>query len=161
LPVDDDAAMRERFVFPDLREVTFFGVDLGRATFRDVDLSGARFSHALLVDVAVDGEIDRLVVNGVDVTQYVNERDEWFDLRSRVRFTGVDGAQAAWPRFVAAWEEGIERARRAAHLGQLDASGADAEVEVHENGTNAIGECIGVVFEEHIHHLRYALGDLE
>jgi hypothetical protein len=36
-----------------------------------------------------------------------------------------------------------------------------AEVEVLENGASAVHDCIGVVFEEHFQHLRYALRDLD
>lgn len=35
------------------------------------------------------------------------------------------------------------------------------EVEVLENGASAVHDCIGVVFEEHFEHLRYALRDLD
>ncbi|MEO6570226.1 MAG: DinB family protein, partial [Ilumatobacteraceae bacterium] len=188
----------------------------------------------------VDGEIARLVVNGVDVTTYVNERDEWFDLRSRVRPTDVDSIRDGTPVFVAAWEAAIQRARalpreqqhasvdgewsfvqtlrhlvfatdkwftvpvggggfhatglpntgsadfgwdgldpaaapslddaigvwrdrwdRLQHdVAGLDPAGLDVEVEVLENGTTAVHDCIGVVFEEHFEHLRYATRDL-
>jgi uncharacterized protein YjbI with pentapeptide repeats len=59
----------EQFEFQGLSDSEFWGVDLQRSTFRDVDLSGARISHARLDDVVVDAEIDRLVINGVDVTE--------------------------------------------------------------------------------------------
>ena len=60
--------MAEQFEFQDLSDSVFWGVDLQRATFRDVDLMGARISHARLANVVIDAEIDRLVINGVDVT---------------------------------------------------------------------------------------------
>lgn len=101
--------MAEEFEFMDLHEAVFWGVDLRDATFRDVDLTGVRVSHARLVDVAIDAEIDRLTVNGVDVTSYVNERDPWYRLRSRVRPSDPDGMRDAWQTFNAAWEEMIER----------------------------------------------------
>src|SRR4051794_12543893 len=104
--------MAEQFEFRDLADAVFWAVDLKRATFRDVDLMGARISHARLVDVDIDAEIDRLVVNGVDVTAYVNERDEWFALRSQLHPTELDAMRAGWPVFVEAWGNAIERAQR-------------------------------------------------
>ena len=61
----------------DLNGATFWGAELRGATFRDVDLTGARISHAYVVDVEIDAKVERLVVNGVDVTDYVNEHDPW------------------------------------------------------------------------------------
>ena len=219
----------------------FWGVDLQRATFRDVDLMGARVSHARLVDVVIDAEIDRLVINGVDVTAYVNERDEWFALRSQLHPTDPGRMGQGWQAFVAAWGGAIERARRLPeeqrtrsvdgewsfvetirhlvfgtdkwfvvpilgggfhpiglpnsgsadfgwpgldadadptlddavaawaqrsatlreYLDSVDAAALTAEVDVLENGRTAVHDCIGVVFEEHFEHLRYALRDLD
>ncbi|MDY7103614.1 MAG: DinB family protein [Actinomycetota bacterium] len=233
--------MAERFEFRDLSGAEFWGVDLQRATFRDVDLTGARVSHARLVDVAIDAEIDRLVVNGVDVTAYVNQGDEWYDLRSRVRPADPAAMREAWQSFLVAWGGLIGRAevlpdeRRHAsvdgewsfvqtlrhlvfatdkwftvpvlggafepiglpnsgsadfdwpgldatvepafddavaawrdrwrtvgeHLDELEHGALAAEVEVLENGTATVRDCVGVVLEEHFQHLRYATRDLE
>ena len=233
--------MAKEFEFEDLSDAVFWGVDLHRARFRDVDLSGARISHARLVDVAVDAHIDRLVINGVDVTDYVNGRDQWFALRSQLEAAEPDGLQAGWRDLTAAWELAVDRARalpdeqrRASvdgewsfvqtlrHLvfatdkwftapvggGGFDPMGLpnsgsvdfgwpgldrsadptfeeavqtwrdragrlrhflhdvtrDAlqpDVEVLENGANAVGDCIRVVLEEHFQHLRYATRDLD
>lgn len=103
--------MAEQFDFQDLSDAMFWGVALQRATFRDVDLMGARISHARLTDVVIDAEIDRLVINGVDVTAYVNERDEWFALRSQLRPTEPDGMRRGWHAFRTAWGNAIERAQ--------------------------------------------------
>ncbi|MEY3493845.1 MAG: hypothetical protein RL413_1263, partial [Actinomycetota bacterium] len=54
----------KEFEGQDLSGADFWGVNLRDSKFRDVDLSGARISHARLVDVTIDAEIDRLVVNG-------------------------------------------------------------------------------------------------
>jgi hypothetical protein len=231
----------EEFEFRDLSGSVFWGVNLEGATFRDVDLTGARFSHARLVDVVIDAEIDRLVVNGVDVTDYVNERDEWFALRSQIRPDDASSMQSGWQVITAAWVAAIERARRLGegpchasvdgewsfvqtlrHLvfatdkwftapilgGTFHAIGIpnsgsagfgwpgidttvaptfddavdawedrsrqlrqyieiveptalSATVDVLENGTTPVSECIGVVFEEHFEHLRYAMRDLD
>ncbi|CAN5824041.1 hypothetical protein BH24ACT5_BH24ACT5_12490 [soil metagenome] len=103
--------MGEQFDFQDLSDAVFWGVDLQRATFRAADLMGARISHARPTDVVIDAEIDRLVVNGVDVTLYVNARDEWFALRSQLRPTEPDRMRQGWHAFHTAWANAIERAR--------------------------------------------------
>ena len=233
--------MAEEFEFQDLSDAVFWGVDLRRATFRDIDLMGARMSHARLADVEIDAEIDRLVINGVDVTAYVNERDEWFALRSQLRPTDPGSMRQGWQAFMTAWGSAIHRAQglpdeqrhasvggewsfvetlrhlvfatdkwfivpilggafnplglpnsgsvdfgwpgldRAAapsfedavaawqdragklrdHLDDVEPAALTAEVEVLENGTSVVHDCIGVVFEEHFHHLRYATRDLD
>jgi hypothetical protein len=233
--------MAQHFEFQDLSDAVFWGVELQRATFRDVDLTGARISHARLADVVIDAEIDRLVINGVDVTAHVNERDEWFGLRSQLRPTDVDSMQKGWPVFLAAWDGAIERAQGLAderrhesvdgewsfvetirhlvfatdkwftvpilggafhpmgipnsgsadfgwpgvdaaadptfddavaawrdrtrqlrdHLDVIEPAALTVEVTVLENGASAVHDCIGVVFEEHFQHLRYAIRDLD
>lgn len=233
--------MAEEFEFRDLSDSVFWGVDLHRATFRDVDLTGARVSHARLVDVAIDAEIDRVVINGVDVTAYVNERDEWFTLRSYLHPTEPARMREGWRDFVAAWTSTIERAqalpdeqrhasvggewsfvntirhlvfatdkwftvpilgaifhpiglpnsgsanfgwpgldatadpsfddavsvwgergnRLRDYLDAVEPAALTVEVEVLENGASAVHDCIGVVFEEHFQHLRYAIRDLD
>jgi hypothetical protein len=231
----------EEFEFQDLRGASFWGVDLTGATFRDVDLLGARITHARLVDVEIDAEVERLVVNGVDVTAYVNEHDPWYGLRAHIRPTDPDGARRGWAAIDPAWTAAIDRARGLPdeqrhtsvdgqwsfvqtlrhlvfatdkwftapvaggafhpiglpntgsidfgwpglalaaeptfdeavaawrdrwdglrrHVADITPAAMDAEAEVLENGTSAVHDCIGVVYEEHFQHLRYALRDLD
>jgi hypothetical protein len=94
-----------------LSGAVFWGADLSGATFRDVNLTGVSFSHVWFVGVEVDGLVDRLVVNGVDVTGYVNERDPWYPLRTSLRPSDPGGMVAAWTSLDAAWEVTIDRAR--------------------------------------------------
>jgi len=96
----------------DLGGAMFWGADLREARFRDVDLSEARISHALLAGVEIDGFVDRLVVNGVDVTAFVNERDRWHPLRSVLRVSDPEGMRAGWAALREAWAAATERARR-------------------------------------------------
>lgn len=102
--------MPEEFEDRDLSEAVFWGVRLRGAAFRDADLSGARFFHTLWSDVSIDGVIDRLVVNGVDVTDYVNERDRWFPLRNRLEPTTGADMRAVWSELSAEWRALHERA---------------------------------------------------
>lgn len=94
----------------DLSNAIFWGVDLRRAMFRDVDLTGARVFHAQLTDVDVDGIVERLVVNGVDVTDYVNAHDAWYPLRTMLRPTDPAGMLAAWDELDRRWAATCERA---------------------------------------------------
>jgi hypothetical protein len=80
-----------------------WGEDLRDAVIRDCDMTGARITHSMVRDVEIDGIVRRLVVNGVDVTDYVNERDEWFAIRSKLFPTtkadmaaGLAALEAAW-----------------------------------------------------------------
>ena len=183
--------------------------------------------------------IDKVVINGVDVTAYVNERDPWYPLRGMLRAPNPEGMRATWAALEEEWAKTITRAQAlpepALHesvddewcfvqtlrhlvlamdkwftapiLGKLppdrfaehrlrrlpvarprvrpDAvchgharrarGSADAlsrlsrigptsdltrPVDVLENGTNPVHECIYTVFEEEFWHNRYALRDL-
>jgi hypothetical protein len=102
--------MADEFVGRDLRDATFWDVDLRRARFRDVDLSGVTVSHARLEDVDIDGFVERVTINGVDVSPYVNERDPWYPLRALIRSSSPDGMRAAWDALEQTWAETLDRA---------------------------------------------------
>jgi hypothetical protein len=232
--------MAESFEGQDLSGATFWGVDLSGAHFRDVNLTDATVKNAWLVNVDIDALIDKVVINGVDVTAYVNERDRWHPLRAMLRPPDPEGMRAAWTALEDVWATTIERARKLPEaklhesvngewsfvqtmrhlvfamdkwftvpvLGEgfdpmvLPNSGSDdldwpgrdrtadptlAEalevragraqrlreylatvtamelektVEVLENGTTPIRECVYTVFEEEFEHNRYATRDL-
>ena len=224
----------------DLAGSVFWGADLSRALFRDVDLTGTRISHAWVVDVEIDAWVERLVVNGVDVTDYVNERDPWHPLRSMLRPAAPEEMRTTWAALEAEWGKTVARASglpeealhesvdgewsfvqtlrhlifamdkwftapvlgEAFHPAGLPNSGSvdfpwpgldydlrpslsealavraerverfrdflaavepaelDRPVEVLENGTNPLLECVFTVLEEEFWHNRYALRDL-
>jgi hypothetical protein len=232
--------MPEEFMFQDLSGATFWGVELKGATFRSVDLTGAVVSQSQLVGTTVDGFIDGLVVNGVDVTAYVNAHDTWYPLRAQVHAgdlntmrTALGGLEQTWAHTLARasklapqrlresvggeWSfvetlrhlvfafdkwcgapvlgEGFDpmgipnsgsrdigwpgldfdanpslddvlaaRVRRWAklrdYLGGATAADLERAVEVLENGTCPIRECVHTVFEEEFEHHRYAIRDL-
>jgi len=87
----------------DLAESVFWGADLSGATFRDVNLTGASISHAWLVDVTIDALIERVVINGVDVTDFVNQHDEWYPLRAKLRPTTPAEMVETWRMIEAEW----------------------------------------------------------
>ena len=77
----------------DLEGAVFWGADLSGARFRDVNLTDAKISHAWLVNVDIDALVDTVVINGVDVTAYVNERDPWYPLRAMLRPSNPEGVR--------------------------------------------------------------------
>lgn len=95
----------------DLQGAVFWGADLSGALFRDVNLTGVRITHALLTDVDIDATVERLVVNGVDVTDYVNERDPWFPLRAMLQPTDPADMRATWSLLEAEWGATIAEAQ--------------------------------------------------
>jgi hypothetical protein len=103
--------MPEEFEDRDLSGSTFWGVDLSGSLFRDVNLTNLRIEGAWLVNVNIDALIDNVVVNGVDVTAYVNENDRWYPLRSMLRAPDPDGMRAAWSALEDVWAATIDRAR--------------------------------------------------
>ncbi len=94
----------------DLAGAVFWGADLSGARFRDVNLTDSTISHAWLVNVDIDALIDHVVINGVDVTAYVNERDPWYPLRAMIRPTDPEGMRAAWAALDGEWATTIAAA---------------------------------------------------
>jgi hypothetical protein len=102
--------MPESFEYQDLSGAEFWGVELRGATFRDVDLTDATFTRVFLVNVDIDALVDRVVVNGVDITDYVNERDPWYPLRAQIRSTEPAGMLTALTAMEAASGATLARA---------------------------------------------------
>ena len=111
-----------RFEQVHLQRARFHQVHLNEADFDDVDLTGARFREAWFKDVVmrgvgflntrIDGEIEGLTVNGVDVAPLVQaelERREP-DL-AKMRPTDPDGVRAAWDILERLWAGTVGRAR--------------------------------------------------
>jgi DinB superfamily/Pentapeptide repeats (8 copies) len=89
----------------------FWGADLSGARFRDVNLTDATISHASLVNVDIDALVDRVVINGVDVTAYVNDRDPWYPLRTMLRPAAPEGMRDTWLALDTVWSTTIARAQ--------------------------------------------------
>ena len=94
----------------DLAGAVFWGADLSGARFRDVNLTDAKISHAWLVNVDIDALVDRVVINGVDVTTYVNERDPWYPLRAMLRPSDPNGMRETWEALEDEWAKTVSRA---------------------------------------------------
>lgn len=102
--------MGDEFEDRDLSDAVFWGVRLNGATFRDVDFTGVRTHHVFLNDVEFDGFVDKLVVNGVDVTDHVNAHDPWQPLRGMLLPSTASEVATAWQAVSAAWNQTIEEA---------------------------------------------------
>jgi hypothetical protein len=94
----------------DLAGAVFWGADLSGALFRDVNLTNVRITHAWLVNVDVDALVDTVVINGVDVTAYVNERDPWYPLRAMLRASTSEAMRETWAALEGEWATTLTRA---------------------------------------------------
>ena len=91
----------------------FEHVDLSGCTLRGVDLRGLRAREVDARDVVIDaGDLDRFVLNGVDVVPLVEaELDRRDPDRRLMRPTDADGFRRAWALLERRWEETTARAR--------------------------------------------------
>ena len=105
--------MAREFEGEDFADAVFWGVDLRRAYFRDIDLTEARFFHGRFADVSLDGVIERISINGVDVTEYVNARDRWFPLRTQLEPTSMAEVVVAWSTLKNHWSDLLARVESA------------------------------------------------
>jgi hypothetical protein len=101
-----------RFERVDLTGAEFCAVDLSHARFRGVEFSGVVMRGVELVDVRIDGEIQNLLVNGVDVAPLVNAELHRRDPgRAKMRPTDPAGFREAWDIVERLWDGTVERAR--------------------------------------------------
>lgn len=123
----------------DFRAAVFQSVDLSGAVFRDCDLSQVRITGSAITELRVSGhagEIDRFVVNDVDVTDFVRQE---LDRRSpeRVPLRAArtpDDFRSMWMVLERLWEEAIARAERlpeAARYERVDGEWSFAETLRH------------------------------
>jgi hypothetical protein len=101
-----------RFVDVDLSDAEFSMTYLSRAVFKAVDLTGVVMRGVDLIDVQIDGEIENVVINGVDVVPLVNaELDRRDPERVKLRPVDPDGFREAWDLIEQRWGQTVERAR--------------------------------------------------
>ncbi|GAB1513145.1 DinB family protein [Actinophytocola sp. KF-1] len=87
--------------------------DLHGAEFRECDLTGARMIGVVMQDAVIDGLVTNLVVNGVEVSGYVEaELDRRHPVRVLVRSDDPADLREAARRLHAGWAATIERIRR-------------------------------------------------
>ncbi len=87
--------------------------DLAGLEIRDCEVSGLKVVDCYGSDVYLGGDFERLVVNDVDVTRYVEgELDRRHPVRRLAReATSPDDYRAAWEAIEALWTATLERAR--------------------------------------------------
>lgn len=87
--------------------------DLHGAEFRECDLTGARLIGVVMQDAVIDGLVTNLVVNGVEVTEYVEaELDRRHPVRVLIRSEDPADLREASRQLHAGWAATIERIRR-------------------------------------------------
>jgi uncharacterized protein YjbI with pentapeptide repeats len=95
----------------DLTGAEFRAVDLSHARLRGVDMTGVAMRGVELVDARIDGEIHKLLVNGVDVAPLVNaELDRRYPDRAKMRPTDPAGFREAWDIVERHWGGSVARA---------------------------------------------------
>lgn len=105
-----------------LRSASFTQVYLNDARLYDVDLTGAQIRSTLvskarlrgveLVDVEISGELQNVVVNGVDIAPLVDaELNRRTPERAKMRPDDSDGFRQAWAILERLWEGTVARAR--------------------------------------------------
>jgi len=87
-------------------------VDLSKARFHDVDLTGCVMRGVQLVNVDIDGEIDNVTVNGVDIGPLINaELDRRYPDRAKMRPVDPAGFLLGLDTVERLWEQTVARAR--------------------------------------------------
>ena len=93
--------------------VRYVDEDLRGAEFRECDLTGAHLIGVVMQDAVIDGLVTNLVVNGVEVTEYVQaELDRRHPVRVLIRSADPADLRAAARQLHAGWAATIERIRR-------------------------------------------------
>jgi hypothetical protein len=108
-----DADLRgARFEQVQLNGAHLSQVDLSDAQFRSVDLSRVVMRGVDLIDVEISGEVENLVINGVDVTPLIEaELDRRHPTRVKMRPVEPEGFREAWSILDQLWAGTIDRAR--------------------------------------------------
>jgi len=102
-----------RFEHVYLTGADFHDVDLTGARFRLVDLTGVTIRGADLRDMDVSGQIENLLINGVDVVPLVEaELDRRYPERPKMRPADAAGFREAWDVLERLWPQTVARARR-------------------------------------------------
>jgi hypothetical protein len=86
-------------------------LDLSGVRLHGANLGGARLTDSSLIGADISGDIEGLVVNGVEIEPLVRaELERREPARTKLRATDVLGLQEAWSVLEQAWAETTERA---------------------------------------------------
>ncbi len=97
-----------------LRSMTrYVDEDLEGAEFRECNLNNARLIGVIMQDAVIDGLVTNLVVNGVEVTDYVEaELDRRYPVRELIRSDDLADVRRGLRQLRTDWAETVERMRR-------------------------------------------------
>jgi hypothetical protein len=108
----DEDLSGARFERVNLSGASFIRVHLNDARMHSVDFAGVQMRGVELVDVEISGELENVVVNGVDIAPLINaELDRRTPERALMRPDNSDGFRAAWAALERLWEGTVARAR--------------------------------------------------
>ena len=97
----------------DLTGASIDRVDFSRAAFRSCDFTGVVMRGVDLVDVDIQGDVENLVINGVDVAPLITaELDRRQPGRAKMRPTDPAGFREGYELVMGMWDETVARARR-------------------------------------------------
>jgi len=100
-----------RFHDQDLTGAQFERVSLRDAEMKAVELRGARLRGVELVDVDISGELQNVIVNGVDIAPLVEaELNRRMPERAKMRPDDSDGFREAWAIIEQLWKGTVARA---------------------------------------------------
>ncbi len=105
--------MNEVFKNVDMSGAQFTQVRLNGATLQSCELNNVVMRSVDIIDTSIDGEIVRLVINGVDVAPMVEaELDRREPERAKFRPSTAEGFRAAWDLNESLWSVTLDRARQ-------------------------------------------------
>jgi hypothetical protein len=108
---NDQDLTGERFEHVSLRDVQMNGVDLSGARIRGALFNGSRMRGVELVDVEISGELQNVIVNGVDIAPLVDaELNRRMPERAKMRPDDSDGFRGAWAILEQLWRGTVARA---------------------------------------------------
>jgi hypothetical protein len=88
----------------------FGDIDLSDAVFRETFMPRVRMIGVVLIDADIDGLVQNLTVNGVEVTGYVQaELDRRHPVRPLLRSSDPAELRAGWAGVLADWEATMDR----------------------------------------------------
>ena len=94
-----------------LRNAELNGVDLSGAQIRGVLFNGSRMRGVELVDVEISGELQNVIVNGVDIAPLIDaELNRRMPERAKMRPDDSDGFREAWAILEQLWKGTVARA---------------------------------------------------
>lgn len=178
-------AEQRRFSAEDLSGAVFDEGTLAGAHFRETFMPGVRMTGVVLVDAVIDGLVQNLTVNGVEVTGYVAaELDRRFPVRPLLRSSDLDDLRSGWATVLADWQRTaariadlpagqehvrVEQQQQVSdRLAGLDPTGLERPVAVVDRPGwptepeqhTALG-CLHVLLEEEFAHHQFCVRDLD